>query len=454
MCFRQRVPTIKGEHHKRQTILITGLKTKQAMKVLLISPNTENTAMPVYPAGMHLVAQAARQSGHEAATLDMFEHPDPWQSLDQAVQGHAPDVVGLSVRNIDDQTMENPRFFLEETRNVVRRLREITRATLVVGGAGYSIYPLSGLEYLEADMGLAGEGEIALPALLQALEGQNAYDSAPGLYLPQLGQVGPQQLVRDLDSCPLAGHEWIPEEFMNRDDFWMPFQTRRGCPLNCSYCSTSSIEGRHIRKRSVSRVVDSLKDLQDAGVGRVFFVDNTFNLPGGYARDLCQGMIREGLDLSWCSIIYPMGVDQELAEVMARAGCRHVSLGFESGSPLMLSALNKRFSLVDVRQASDHLARAGIKRAGFLLLGGPGETQDTVRQSLDFAESLELDALKITVGIRIYPHTRLARQAVDSGMVDPGDSLLRPCFYLEPGLSDWLPAHIAGWASQRPGLIL
>mgnify|MGYP001110584708 CR=1 FL=1 len=424
------------------------------MKTLLVSPNTENTAMPVYPAGMHLVAQAARQNGHNVVTLDMFEHPDSWQALDQAVQGHAPDVVGLSVRNIDDQTMENPRFFLKETRKVVRRLREITRAPVIVGGAGYSIFPVSALEYLEADIGLAGEGEIALPALLHALEGQNAYDSVPGLYLPQVGQVGPQQLVRDLDSCPLPGHKWIPEEFMNRDDFWMPFQTRRGCPLNCSYCSTSSIEGRPIRKRSVSRVIDSLEDLQGAGQRRVFFVDNTFNLPGSYARDLCQGMIQKGLDLSWCSILYPMGVDPGLAELMARAGCRHVSLGFESGSPSMLSALNKRFSLEDVRQAADHLARAGIKRAGFLLLGGPGETQDTVRQSLDFADSLELDALKITVGIRIYPGTLLARQAVESGCVSQGDSLLAPSFYLEEGLAEWLPASIDSWASERPGLIL
>ena len=223
------------------------------MKILLVSPNTENTAMPVYPAGMHLVAQAARQSGHNVVTLDMFEHLAPWQALDQAVQDLAPDVVGLSVRNIDDQTMESPRFFLEETRKVVRRLREITPAPIIVGGAGYSIFPISALEYLEADMGLAGEGEIALPALLHALEGQNAYDSVPGLYLPQVGKVGPQQLLRDLDSCPLPRQEWLSKDLKNRDDFWMPFQTRRGCPLNCSYCSTSSIEGRPIRKRSVDR---------------------------------------------------------------------------------------------------------------------------------------------------------------------------------------------------------
>lgn len=424
------------------------------MKVLLVSANTENAAMPVYPAGMHLVAQAARQNGHEVVTLDLFDHPAPWQVLNRAVQHMDPGLVGLSVRNVDDQTMESPRFFLEETRKVVRRLKGMTRAPIVVGGAGYSIYPLSGLEYLEADMGLAGEGEIALPALLSAMEGRTGYDSVPGLHLPQAGRIGPQRLVRNLDHCPLPGPESLETTTLDRDDFWLPFQTRRGCPLNCSYCSTAAIEGRPIRKRSLPLVIESLKELQDAGVQKIFFVDNTFNLPQSYARDLCQGMIREGLQLSWSTILYPMGIDRNLAELMARAGCRHVSLGFESGSPAMLAAMNKRFSTLEVQRIASDLARAGIRRAGFLLLGGPGETRDTVRESLDFADSLDLDALKITVGIRIYPHTRLARQAADSGMVDPGDSLLRPRFYLEPGLSDWLPAHIHSWSSYRPDLVL
>lgn len=424
------------------------------MKVLLVSPNTESLNMPVYPVGMHLVADAVQKSGHEALTVDMFEHQDPWTVLKRGVQEFKPDAIGVTIRNIDDQSLENTQFLLEGSREMVRGLKKLTAVPIILGGAGYSIYPNSALQYLEADMGLAGDGEITLPALLQAMEGRLRYDAVPGLYRSGIGRVGPLCAAADLDSCPLPDPKRLDSSRIHRDDFWMPYQTRRGCPLDCSYCSTGRIEGRAIRQRSVSRIVANLGAFQDAGVERIFFVDNTFNLPRQYAQKLCQKMIQAGLDLTWCAIVYPKNLDQGLAELMAKAGCSQVSLGFESGSPEMLSSLNKRYSLTEVRETSRYLAENGIKRMGFLLLGAPGETRDTVEQSLEFAESLELEALKITVGIRIYPGTLLARQAVQAGVISPQDSLLEPRFYLEAGLRDWLPDRIRDWSLKRPGLVV
>ncbi len=410
--------------------------------------------MPVYPVGMHLVADAVQNSGHKSLTVDMFEHVDPWTALHTRLREFKPDAIGVTIRNIDDQSMENTRFLLEGSRTVVRGLKKLTSVPIILGGAGYSIFPNSALEYLKADMGLAGEGEITLPALLQAMEGQIRYDAVPGLYRPGIGRAGPLCSAADLDSCPLPDPDRLDSSRKHRDDFWLPYQTRRGCSLDCSYCSTGRIEGRTVRQRSVSRVLANLGAFQDAGVQRVFFVDNTFNLPGQYAHKLCQGMIKAGLDLTWCAIVYPKNLDRRLVEVMAKAGCSQVSLGFESGSPETLSSLNKRYSLTEVREASRYLAQNGIKRMGFLLLGAPGETRDTVEQSLEFAESLELEALKITVGIRIYPGTLLARQAVQTGVVSPQDSLLKPRFYLEAGLRDWLPERIRDWNAKRPGLVV
>ncbi len=104
----------------------------------------------------------------------------------------------------------------------------------------------------------------------------------------------------------------------------------------------------------------------------------------------------------------------------------------------ILHAMNKQFLAEEVREISDLFAASGIRRTGFLLLGGPGETQDTVAHSLAFAESLHLDQLRITVGVRIYPHTPLATAAVREGVITPEDDLLAPRFYLTPGLT--LPA--------------
>lgn len=156
------------------------------------------------------------------------------------------------------------------------------------------------------------------------------------------------------------------------------------------------------------------------------------------------------LDIRWRAILYPGRVTASLVRSMARAGCQDISLGFESGSPSILRRMNKRFSVDDISTVNRLLADAGIHRMGFLLLGGPGETRQTVQESLAFADRLKLDALKVTIGLRIYPYTQLARIALREGVVQTGDDLLRPAFYIARGLEEWLRETVNEWAAHRP----
>jgi radical SAM superfamily enzyme YgiQ (UPF0313 family) len=191
----------------------------------------------------------------------------------------------------------------------------------------------------------------------------------------------------------------------------------------------------------------------EAGFDRFFFVDNTFNFPLSYAKALCDRIIAGGLKIRWRSILYPWKIDEELVDKMARAGCSEVSLGFESGSGQILKRLNKRFTPDDIRNISAMLGKKRIHRMGFLLLGGPGETKDSVEQSLHFADSLKIEAMKITSGIRIYPDTRLHRIAVRDGITAPDEDLLFPKFYMAKGLEDWLEETINTWIEHRPNWI-
>jgi radical SAM superfamily enzyme YgiQ (UPF0313 family) len=226
-------------------------------------------------------------------------------------------------------------------------------------------------------------------------------------------------------------------------DLWIPVQSRRGCPNDCSYCATSHIQGRWIRARGPRQVAEHVARLARAGYRRVYFVDNSFNIPEQHAFDLCDALSRLDTGVEWRCILYPQRVPEELVRRMARAGCVEVSLGFESGSLRVLHEMNKRFTPADVREVSDALAAHGIRRVGFLLMGGPGETRETVEESVAFAESLQLDALRVTVGIRIYPGTPLARRAVEEGMIAAEDDLLVPRFYLAPGLEPWIHDRVA-----------
>jgi len=233
-------------------------------------------------------------------------------------------------------------------------------------------------------------------------------------------------------------------------DLWVPIQTRRGCPNDCSYCSTASIQGRTIRCCSPAAAAETLAHLVREGYSCFYFVDNSFNIPERHAFDLCRRIRALDLGITWRCILYPHLVVEELLNAMAEAGCTEVSMGFESGSPRILKEMNKRFLPQDVRLTSDRLAARGIRRMGFLLLGGPGETRDSVEESLAFARSLGLDGLKITVGIRIYPETPLARRAAAEGVIARGDDLLLPRFYLAPGLEPWIHERVAAFAATAP----
>lgn len=220
--------------------------------------------------------------------------------------------------------------------------------------------------------------------------------------------------------------------------------------MKCSYCSTATIEGHVFRKRSPEAVVDWIARWVSEGFGHYYFVDNTFNLPPSYAKQLCTHIADACLDIEWRCILYPRGMDEELARKMAEAGCKEVSLGFESGSDAILHSMNKKFTSEDVRRHNRLLTDQGIRRMGFLLLGGPGETRETALTSLEFADSLNLDMLKISIGIRIYPHTPLAEIAVAQGLIMSDDDLLQPRFYITAGIEEWLRETVVEWMKERP----
>lgn len=410
--------------------------------------------MAVLPLGLACVAESVRQAGHDLAVVDLMAEPDAEQALVSALDGFQPDIIGVTVRNIDDQNMASPRFLLDDTRDAIRICRGRTKAPIVVGGAGYTLFARSALAYLGADIGIAGEGEAAFPELLRRTEQGRDIADIPGLFLPGRDEQIPPVRSEVLDDWPLPDISLLAGSAARHSDTWIPVQTRRGCAFKCNYCSTFCIEGTASRRRSPGQVADWLAAWTAAGHRQFFFVDNNFNIPASYAKELCREIVQRRLDIRFQAIIYPMGVDQELAELMAEAGCVNVSLGFESGSMPVLQHMNKRFTPDEVRSIAGFFGDAGIERMGFLLLGGPGETRETAEESLAFADGLHLELLRVTTGIRIYPDTPLAATARAQGLVAPDDDLLLPRFYLVPELADWIFPRVTEWAGGRQNILL
>ena len=154
------------------------------MRVLLISANIERMNLLPLPLGPALVAAACRKAGHDVVLLNLMFEGDTPSAIQDCLEGLRPEVIGISVRNIDDQNMASPKFLLPPVREVVKTCRSLCEAPIIVGGAGYSIFPGSALRYLGADMGICGEGEVAFAALLERVAKGSPVSGLPGLYLP------------------------------------------------------------------------------------------------------------------------------------------------------------------------------------------------------------------------------------------------------------------------------
>lgn len=424
------------------------------MKVLLISANTETINMPVFPLGLASVAQAVIDAGHRTAWLDLMGKSDIRTVIEREISSFSPDLIGISVRNVDDQNMLNPGFLLSIVKGVVRICKEVSNVPVLIGGSGYSIFPESSLDYLKADMGIQGEGENVVPELFDCIENDRSFSEIAGLYIRGRGLQSERKFEKNLDNFPFPDPALFPTSVYEGENFYVPIQTRRGCPLACSYCSTGTVEGRVIRSRSVDSVIQWINKWVERDFRRFQFVDNNFNIPPDYAKELCRKIREANLDIKWRSIIYPGRLDESLIKSMATAGCNEVSLGFESGCDDILAGMNKHFSAKDVVNSAKMLIDNNIKVMGFLLLGGPGETKETALRSLDFIEGLNLNSLRITTGIRIYPNTKLMETALEHDMIKENDDLLFPRFYMAEKIQDWLVDTVRERAKKHTNWIM
>ncbi len=432
------------------------------VKVLLISENRCRDNIVPWPIGAAFVSAAAKAGGHDVLGLDLMFSDDPEGESAAAAALFKPDCIGLSIRNIDNQDMRSSEFFLAGARRVVEAVRRETRAPVVPGGPGFSIFPLECLDYFDLELGVVGEGERSFPALLDSIGEEADPGELPGLAVrrPDRRCVNPPPVPVDLASVPLPDREAFDVSRYK----WVPgrgrpcvtsVQSRRGCHMRCIYCSSPIVEGKVVRRRDPGWVADELEALvKDHGMKAVAFADSNFNYPLEYTLELCARIAARRLPLKWSCIVNPRWFDDELIPVMREAGCFAVSLGNESGSEETLSTLRKGFSTRDVRRVATAVKGAGMSLGCFLLLGGPGETRRSVDESIALMDELGPDTVRVTVGIRIFPGCELEEIARERGMLTPGENLLYPSFYLEPGVRPWLPELIKSACASRRGWFL
>ena len=400
------------------------------MRILLVSLNRETEPFTAAPLGLALVAGSLIKAGHEVRALDLLFSTDVEGHIAEAIAGQTPELIGLSLRNIESST----EFLLPSYRQVIDHIKGLTRAPLVLGGPGFSIMPRQVMEYLGVGLGIAGEGEAAVVALADALARGKDPAGAPGVCMLKDGafSYAPAKAIEDLSGArpawglfPVKGYDMVG------------VQSKRGCTFGCVYCTYPSLEGRRMRLASPADVVAGMREALDAGVESPFyFVDNVFNNPKTHAEAVCREIIGSGLKVSWGCLASPLGLDDGLLGLMKQAGCESVEIGADSLSDKALKGLGKNFNAESVKEAVRTCKRAGMMHMVFLILGGPGEDEGTLRETFAALEEIRPDKVFAVSGIRIYPGTPLARLAVKEGAIKGGDPLLEPAFYASRKLGD------------------
>ncbi|MFP3867952.1 MAG: B12-binding domain-containing radical SAM protein [Desulfobacteraceae bacterium] len=427
------------------------------MRVLLISPNRLRLIVPPLPLGLASVVGAVK-SEHPCRVVDFMFEPEPQQRLLPLIKDFQPEIIALGLRNVDNQDSRNPVLFFPETKELLDWLRLHYQGPIALGGGAFNILPVEFMDYLGADFGIVGDGELSFQALLQAYP-KGEFSRVPGLIWRHRGQwqCNAPRPVLDLDRLPDPALEYFtPIQYHEAVGSaklagMITLQSRRGCPMNCIYCTTPLIEGRRLRARSPKKVAALMAYCYERWhLTRFYFIDNIFNYPLDYACQLCQAVKDLNLPVQWSCIINPAFPDAELFHLIREAGGRRMQVGNESGSDLVLTNLGKGFGRDQVEKTLQLLGQAGLAYSCFLLFGGPGETSETVKESVALLEKYQPQMVNLTVGIRIYPGSRLYWQALAEGVISKADNLLWPRFYLSPAIADWIWDYLPEVTARHP----
>ncbi len=398
------------------------------MKVLLLSPNTLTVPYPVYPLGLDYVAGALGPQ-HQVQRYDL--NSGSLEELAVLLHNFIPGVIGIACRNIDNTEAGAAQYFLDQYRNLVDWLRKHSQAVLVCGGSGFTIMPREVYATLGVDYGIIGEGE-RFALLVDALEKGKDPASVAGVLGPK-GQAEaalPWQGTRMRVPAPAE-----QRDFYLQHGGMLNLQSKRGCSFRCIYCPYPSIEGRSHRLVPADEVAATALALEQSGAKYLFITDSAFNSDVRHSMEVAKALRTSGLSIPWGAFFAPLKPPGHYFETMAEAGCRHVEFGTESMSAGMLRSYRKPFGTEDVLAAHRSAKAAGLHFAHYFLLGGPGESAATVRESLGRMEQLQGAAFFFFVGIRIYPGTELYEIALQEGKIDSQIDLLRPVFY-EPDAID------------------
>lgn len=415
------------------------------MRILMLQTQSVEGASSerVYPIGIVLLGGLLKKEGHEVSILDMNLPCDPFLELKERLLDFHPEVVGLSLRNIDPlgnkSTSLVPPFVA--TARIVSSLAP--DACIVAGGTGFSLFPERLMkEVPEIRYGFVGEAEETLPMLIGSLQNP---PRLKGLCYRKGGKIKTVPPSRDFDmtAYSVPDRRLLDPSSYADINAYVPaigIETKRGCPFTCSYCVYPKLQGRRLRCRPPVAVVDEMEALhKEYGIGSFHFTDPVLNIPQDHLEEICLEILRRKLKVRWDGFLRENLLDERNVALFEKAGCECFSFSPDGLCSQSLQVLGKRMKESDILKAAALAAGTDVLSVYHFMVNVPGENEETCKRGINLIERLyELHDRKRNLGtivlnnIRILPGTPIGERAREEGILRPGTDLLYPTYYNPP----------------------
>ncbi|MFA6028798.1 MAG: radical SAM protein [Elusimicrobiota bacterium] len=375
---------------------------------------SDGTALMVYsrqvypPLGLCYLASSLKRAGVSSRIMDFWTPAANLSALRNTLLKSAPKLVGIYTLSFDIQTISR----------LIKLIRGCCECRIVLGGPHITHHPQS-VGLLGADFGIRGDAEDSLVALSEhILLGKGALDEIAGLVFSRNGQWTSKEpvILKDLDSIPFPDFSVLGDpaqyRFLMLDGAATSMVSSRGCPFDCVFCGITL--KRRFFARSPENIVEEMAHLANAGYRYIDFKDDCFSANKERAKSICRMLIDRKISILWGCETRIDRTDNELLELMARAGCHNIRFGVESVVPRVRAVIGKDFTLTGLSDILRSCRRLGIITVGFFLVGHPTESLEEMRATADFAVASSFDIIEFNLVVPI-PGSRLYEIAKSEG---------------------------------------
>lgn len=384
------------------------------MKITLINPPyppSVHSHPPFIPLGLGYLGAVAEKAGHQVTIIDCQAEKLTYETFTARITQTPSDIIGVTATTL---------LYKSAMKLITIAKQAQPNAITILGGSHGSFLDEDALrEYPSLDIVVRREGENTFIELLEKIQAQASLANVLGITYrngDKIVRTADRPLIEDLDSIPFPAHHLMPLESFKRDGkILFPLISSRGCVFWCDFCSTVRMFGRGYRWRSPKNVVDEMQLIHDEyGVKQVTFYDDAFTVDRKRVIQICDELHARKLDMMWdCGTRVDM-VDRELLQTMRNAGCFAVWLGVESGSEAILGAMNKSIKLDQTRRAYKTAHEVGLMTIANVVLGFPGETEKTAKETIRFLKELNPDDVGFYVATP-YPGTPMYEEVKKNG---------------------------------------